>query len=188
MRVKGVLAFILTLVVFVIAMALPSGASAEAQKAGKVWRIGFLRVGMFPVNPVFWDAMRERSWIQDQNIKVEPRYAERADQLPVLAAELVQLNVDLIITNGTPATLAAKQATRTIPIVFYLAGDPVRNGVVAHMAQPRGNATGFAYGVYGHKLLENLKAALPGLSRVAYLSLPVRLSSPIFPARQLRWG
>ena len=162
------LAFTLTLVVGVIAMALTLAASAEAQKDGKVWRIGFLRVGTFPVNPVFWDAMRERSWIQGQNIQLEPRYADKADQLPVLAAELVRLNVDLIVTNGTPATLAAKQATRTIPIVFFLAEDPVRNGVVASMARPRGNATGFTYGVYGHKLLENLKAALPELSSVAY--------------------
>ena len=168
MPVKAVLAFTLALVVGVIVMALPSSASAEAQKDGKVWRIGFLRVGMVPVNPAFWEAMRERSWIQGQNIKLEPRYAERADQLPGLAAELVQLNVDLIITNGTPATLAAKRATRTIPIVFWLAVDPVRNGVVASTARPGGNATGFAYGVYGHKLLENLKAALPGLSKVAY--------------------
>ena len=145
--------------------------AADAQQPRKVWRIGFLRVGVFQVSNVFRDSMRDLSWIEDQNFKLEPRYAEKADQLPALAAELVQLKVDVIVTNGTPATRAAQKATTTIPIVFFLAADPVRNGVVTSLARPGGNATGFAYGLYGHKMLEILKAALPQLTRVAYPGL-----------------
>jgi len=156
----------LTLVLAVFAAALPL--AADAEQPGKVWRIGFLRVGVFPVSKDFRDAMRELSWIEDQNIKLEPRYADNRAQLPALAAELVQLKVDVIVTNGTPATLAAKQATTTTPIVFFLAADPVGNRVVASLARPGGNATGFAYGLYGHKMLEVLKAALPASTRVVY--------------------
>jgi putative ABC transport system substrate-binding protein len=165
-------------------MALPVVADAQASRTAKVWRIGFLRVGTLPINDVFWESMRERSWVLNQNVTVEPRYADKPEQLPALAAELVQLNVDLIITNGTPATLAAQHATKTIPIVFYLALDPARRGVVASMARPGGNATGFAYGSYTHKLLEVLKEALPRVSRVAYPVLagevPEAQSNPEF--------
>jgi putative ABC transport system substrate-binding protein len=141
--------------------------AATAQQSAKVYRIGFLRERKLPVNDAFFDAMRKLGWIEGQNFKMDSRYADNAGQLPPLATELVQLKVDLIITNGTPATLAAKQATTTIPIVFFLAADPVQNGIVVSLARPGGNLTGFAYGLYGEKLLEVLKAALPGLSRVA---------------------
>jgi putative ABC transport system substrate-binding protein len=164
---NAVVALGLVLSVFVTTLPLV----ADAQQPRKVWRIGFLRVGVFPVSNVFRDAMRDLSWIEDRNFKLEPRYAQNPEQLPALAAELVQLKVDVIVTNGTPATRAAKQATTTIPIVFFLAADPVRNGVVASLARPGGNATGFAYGLYGHKMLEILKAALPQLTRVAYPGL-----------------
>jgi putative ABC transport system substrate-binding protein len=82
----------------------------------------------------------------------------------------VQLKVDLIITNGTPATSAAKQATTTIPIVFRVADDPVRNGFVSSLARPGGNLTGVVDGVYEEKRLQILKEALPGIVRVAYPS------------------
>jgi putative ABC transport system substrate-binding protein len=159
-------ALALSLVLGLLATMLPP--VADAQQAKTVWRIGFLRVGAFPVNSDFRDAMRDLSWIEGQNFNLEPRFANNAEQLSALAAELVQLKVDVIITNGTPATRAAKNATTTIPIVFFLAADPVRNGIVASLARPGGNATGFAYGLFGHKMLETLRAALPGLTRVAY--------------------
>jgi putative tryptophan/tyrosine transport system substrate-binding protein len=143
---------------------------AVSAQPGKVYRIGFLRVGIAPIPQAFWDAMRDFGWVEAQNVKIAPRYADREDQLPVLAAELVQIKVDLIMTAGTLAALAAQQATKTIPIVFSVGSDPVERGLVANLARPGGNLTGFVYGLYEQKLLQILKEALPGASRVA---LPV---------------
>ncbi len=140
---------------------------ARAQPAVGARRIGFLRVREIPIGYVFWDLMREFGWTQGQNLIVEARYAANEEQLPDLARELVQLNVDMIITNGTPATKAAMQATKKIPIVFFLAADPIQNGVVSSLSRPDGNATGFAFGLYAPKLLEALKMGLPSISRVA---------------------
>jgi putative ABC transport system substrate-binding protein len=112
--------------------------------------------------------MREVGWVEGQNLKIERRNADRRDQLPALAAELVRLKVDLIQATGTPATRAAKEATKTIPIVFILAADPVETGLVASFARPGGNLTGWAMGAYDGKLLEVLKEAVPRVSRVAY--------------------
>jgi len=139
----------------------------HAQTAEKVYRIGWLRSGMEPIPKPFWDAMREFGWIEGRNITVESRYGETTRQLPVLAAELVQLKVDLMLTDSTLAARAAKDATSTIPIVFALAADPVESGLVASLARPGGNLTGFALGLYDGKMLEALKMALPRLSRVA---------------------
>lgn len=141
---------------------------ANAEQATKMYRIGLLKHGTQPIQKPFWDAMRDFGWVENQNVKIEARYAVSEDQLPVLAAELVRLKVDLILTQGTPATRAAKQATNTIPIVFTVGNDPVQAGLVANLARPGGNLTGFAYGLYEEKLLEIMKAALPGISRVAY--------------------
>jgi len=141
---------------------------AEAQPVGKVYRIGALREGQDPPSKPFVDAMRELGWVEGQNLKIERRNAERRDQLPALAAELVRLKVDLVLTAGTPATSAAKEATKTIPIVFSLGSDPVESGLVASFARPGGNLTGFALGVYDEKLLEILREALPEVARVVY--------------------
>jgi putative ABC transport system substrate-binding protein len=140
----------------------------RAQHERRVYTIGLLRVGVVPLSRSFWDAMREFGWVERQNVKIEARYAERDDQLPALAAELVGLNVDVIMTSGTPAAQAAKRATNTIPIVFTLGGDPVERGLVASLARPGANLTGFVVGLYEDKLLQILKEALPGVSRVAY--------------------
>ena len=150
-------AFVLTLAGGAIAGSL----NVRAQKADKVFRIGFLRVGAIPVPPAFWEAMRPLGWIELQNLKIEPRYAEKEAQLADLASELVKSKVDVILTTGTPAALAAKAATATIPIVFQLATDPVATGLVASMGRPGGNLTGFAYGIYEDKLLESLKDVFP---------------------------
>src|SRR5262249_33211603 len=113
------------------------------------------------------EALRVLGYIEGHNLFIERRYAESREQLPALAAELVTQKVDLIVTNGTPATLAAQQATATIPIVFTLAADPVQSGLVASFARPGGNLTGFAGGLYEDKQLEILKEAVPGMVRVA---------------------
>ena len=112
--------------------------------------------------------MRELGWVEGKNLTIERRNADRREQLPALAAELVRLNGDLILTGGTAVTKAAKDATKTIPIVFNLGDDPVTSGLVASFARPGGNLTGFALGLYDEKLLELLKEALPTTARVAY--------------------
>jgi putative ABC transport system substrate-binding protein len=142
--------------------------AAQAQQAGKVYRMGVLGEGADVGAKTFADAMREFGWIEGQNLKPERRHADRQDKLPALAAELVELKVDLIYTTGTPATRAAKQATKTIPIVFVLDADPVASGLVASYARPGGNVTGFAEGTYHGKLLEVFKEAVPRVSRVAF--------------------
>ena len=146
--------------------------AAQAQRPGKVYRIGILlpvpapAPGVMPaiVVPVFLAGMRERGWVENEGFVLEPRYAEgRTDRLPELAAELVRLKVDVIVAMGTAAAVAAKQATATIPIVFGLVGDPVGSGVVPSLARPTGNITGMAtyYPEYFGKGLEILKEALP---------------------------
>src|SRR6266480_4161160 len=147
--------------------ALAGSRDVQAQKAAKVFRIGFLRVGAFPLAPAFRDAMRRLGWIEGENFSIEPRYAASEDRLPELATELVNFRVDAIVTSGTPAAFAAKKATATIPIVFIVGGDPVKSGIVASLARPGGNLTGFAYGIYDEKLLEALKTTLPKVVRVA---------------------
>jgi putative ABC transport system substrate-binding protein len=146
--------------------------AAEAQPAGKVYRIGLLipapapASGVMPpiVVPAFLAGMRERGWVENQGFVLETRYAEgRLERLPELAAELVRLKVDVIVAMGTPATVAVKQATTTIPVVFGLVGDPVGSGVVPNLARPGGNVTGmwvYLPDVSG-KALEILKEALP---------------------------
>jgi len=152
--------------------------AVDAQQPGKVWRIGSLGMGHIPVpvsNPI-WDAflqqLRELGYVEGQNIVIEYRSAEgRAERLPDLAAELVNLKVDVIVAGGTPPPLAAKHATRTIPIVMAAAGDPVGSGLVASLARPGGNVTGlstFTPELAG-KRLQLLKEVVPGVSRVAVL-------------------
>ena len=147
----------------------------RAQPARNAHRIGYLRQGAVPIAEPFWARMNELGWFEGRNITIEPRYGGR-EQLRELAAELVRSKVDLILTNSTPASLAAKEATATIPIVFVVGADPVARGVVASLARPGGNLTGYAVGLYEEKMLDTLKAALPGSSRVA---LPA--GGPPFP-------
>src|SRR5262245_19678651 len=149
-------------------LAVPLAPEAQ-QPTGKVYRIGWLTEGVLPVDASFREALRVLGYVEGHNLVFEPRYAQTREQLPALAAELVTHRVDLILTHGTPATQAAQQATTTIPIVFSIAADPVQRGLVASLAQPGGNLTGFTAGLYEDKLLEILKEAIPGLRRVACL-------------------
>ena len=147
---------------------------AHAQKE-TTRRIGVLYLGAPHSNPnfdVFVQGLRELGYIDGKNIVIEYRYAEgKEDRLPELATELVRLKVDAIFTAGTPAIFALKQATKTIPIVFFSTSDPIGTGVVASLAHPGGNITGMS-GLASDlwpKRLELLKEIVPKLSRVAML-------------------
>jgi len=149
---------------------------AEAQQTKKVPRIGYLgtgsRSGIFAVVEAFQQGLRDLGYIEGQNVVIEYRYAEgMADRVPNLAAELVQRKIDVILVTGTPATQAAKNATKTIPIVMINVTDPVGTGLVASLAHPGGNVTGLSnlYEDVGGKQLELLKEAFPKISRVAVL-------------------
>jgi putative ABC transport system substrate-binding protein len=118
------------------------------------------------------EALRQLGLVEGKNITFEHRYAEnRLDRLPELAAELVRLNVDVIVALGTLAPLAAKRATTTIPIVMANAGDPLGSGLVTSLARPDGNVTGMSLMApdLGAKRLELLKEVLPRISRVGIL-------------------
>jgi ABC-type uncharacterized transport system substrate-binding protein len=150
--------------------------AAEAQPPAKTARIGVLSLASGP-NPSMdiFQGLRELGWIEGQNITVEYRWAAgREDQLPALAAELVRLKVDVIVTSTTPAAQAAKQATPTIPIVVTFVADPVGSGLVASLARPGGNITGVSTLAAGlvAKRLELLKAVVPGVKRMAVLWEP----------------
>ncbi len=152
------------------------GAVAQAQQATKVPRIGYLTVespsAFSTRGEAFRQGLRELGYVEGKNIAIEYRYAEgKLDRLPALAAELVRLKVDVIVTGGLGSTGSANEATSTIPIVMTQDPDPVRNGFVASLARPGGNITGlsnFASELSG-KRLELLKETVPRLSRVAIL-------------------
>jgi putative ABC transport system substrate-binding protein len=152
--------------------------AAEVRPAGKVHRIGYLGSGSSTsgFHEQFRQGLRELGWVEGQNIVIDYRFADgRFDRLPELAGELVRLKVDVIVAQPTPAALAAKNATRSIPIVMINVGDPVRLGLVASLARPGGNVTGTAFDVgletFG-KALELLKEAIPKANHVAVLSNP----------------
>jgi putative tryptophan/tyrosine transport system substrate-binding protein len=146
----------------------------RAQQTGKMRVIGFLNPGSETSSVIsdFFDDLAELGWIEGKNIVSERRYAEnRVERLPELAAELVRLNVDVIVAAGTLGPLAAKRATSTIPIVMTSAGDPLGSGLVATLARPGGNVTGMSLMApdLGGKRLELLKELLPRLVRVSVL-------------------
>jgi putative ABC transport system substrate-binding protein len=164
-------------VVLALSLTLPTLA-AEAQEAGKVYRVGALASSSsIPDNIIgrqaFLERLSELGWVVGQNLTFEPRSADqRLDRLPGLAAELVQLNVSMILALGHQAALAAKRATATIPIVI-IAGDPVGAGLVASLAHPGGNITGLTNAAGPEifsKRLELLKEASPKISRVGILA------------------
>jgi len=158
---------------------------AEAQQPKKVPRIGFLSA-LDPARESARSegirlALRERGYIEGQNIATEYRYTEgNFDRLPELAAELVRLKVEIILVTGDRMTLVAKNATKTIPIVMVGSGaDPVEAGLIESLARPGGNVTGITNlaGELGGKRLELLKEAVPKLARVAVLYDPAVLTS-----------
>ena len=149
---------------------------AEAQQTGKIFRIGFLdptnASGMAVMVDAFRQELSKLGWIEGKNIAFEYRFAEqKPERVPELAAELVRLKVDLIVTTGVPPALEAKKATTTIPIVITSVTDPVALGLVDSLARPGGNITGFATlaSELNTKRLEVLKDAVPKLDRVGLL-------------------
>jgi len=150
--------------------------AAHAQPAGKLPRVGVLEPGLPPGEPGsgghrFRQGLRELGYIEGQTITLEYRWAEsQPERYPALAAALVRLPVDIIVAGDSAASVAAQHATRTIPIVA-ISFDPVRDGLVASLAQPRGNITGLSIMVpeLNGKRFELLTEAVPGLARVALL-------------------
>jgi putative tryptophan/tyrosine transport system substrate-binding protein len=153
--------------------------AAEGQQTAKAPRIGWLAANLAP-NPhlteAFRQGLRDLGYVEGRSVVIEYRDAEgKFERLPALAAELVALKVDVILTGGTPQALAAKQATKTIPIVFTSATDPVTDGLVTTLARPGGNVTGLstisAPEIVG-KRLELLKQVIPEITRAAVLWQP----------------
>ena len=157
--------------------------TARAQQAvGKIVTIGVLAIEPWPPIDTFRQALNNLGYIEGKNVRFEYRYAERyKERLPELANDLVGLNVDVIVTWGTDAVLAAKQATTTIPIVMGTIGDPLGSGIVTNLARPGGNVTGSSSRAaeLESKRLELLKEAVPGLSRVAILFNPTNHYMPL---------
>ena len=150
--------------------------SAHAQQMGKVFRIGFLdnstASGMAVLVGAFRQELSKLGWIEGKNITIEYRFAEQQNKrLPGLAAELVRLNVDVIVTGGPTPTRSAMEATGTIPIVMAVNANPVGLGFVASLARPGGNLTGLSSLTpeLNSKRLEVLKDAVPKLSRIGIL-------------------
>jgi putative ABC transport system substrate-binding protein len=150
-----------------------------------VYRIGMLETRSTALNAANFDAFRqglsELGYKEGQNLQIEYRSSDgRDDRFPALASELVRLKVDLILTRGTPAALAAKSATATIPVVMAASGDPVGAGIVASLARPGGNVTGLSSGITESfpKRVELLAELLPGLKRVAAI---LNMGNPVVP-------
>ena len=162
--------------------------AAEAQQSGKVYRVGLLEVVPAASNATnlaaFRQGLKELGYAEGQDIVIEYRSADgRPERFPALAEELVRLKVDLILTRGTPAALAAKQATATIPIVMASSGDPLTTGLVASVAHPGANVTGlsaFATEIQG-KQLDLVRDVVPRIARIGFL---FNMSNPV---RQAEW-
>jgi len=165
--------------------------AASAQQPGKIPRIGWLDSGRSDTprtqyfNEIIRQGLREFGWVDGQNLIIEWRYTEeRAERLPALAAELIRLGVDVLVTgSGDPAILALKQATATIPIVMAISADPVGSGLVASLARPGGNITGLSAlsPETAGKRLELLREVVPQASRVAVLW------NASYPGKVLEW-
>ena len=162
--------------------------SAEAQPAGKIYRIGMLEMASPALNAANLDAfrqgLRELGYVEGQNLAIEYRSADgRFERLPALATELVRLKVDLIVTRATSGALAAKAATKTTPIVMAGAGDPVGAGVVAGLASPGANVTGLSAVIpeLTGKRVELLRELVPRATRIAaMLDMRTAVSQPVW--------
>jgi putative ABC transport system substrate-binding protein len=157
----------------------------HAQAASKVWHIGVLEPTAAALNTANFDAFRDGlrglGYVQGRNLAIDYRSADgRSERFPDLAAELVRSQVDVIVTRGTPAVMAAKDASATIPVVMAASGDPLGTGVVAGLARPGGNVTGLSAFTVELlvKRIEILREAVPGLTRIGYLH---NMSNPVAP-------
>jgi putative ABC transport system substrate-binding protein len=158
--------------------------AAWAQRESKVHRIGYLnlRAGPVPQDEAFVQALRELGYVEGRNLIIDYRWAaEKEEQLPALAAELVALNVEVIVTSATPAVNAAKRATSTIPIVMAAVADPVGSGLVASLGHPGGNVTGMTLlsTELAGKRLQLVHEILPRATRIAVLALGGLSATPL---------
>jgi putative ABC transport system substrate-binding protein len=156
--------------------------NASAQQQGKIVTIGVLAIEPWSPIDTFRQALYDLGYIEGKNVRFEYRYAKgNNERLPELAKDLVSLNVDVILTWGTDAVLAAKQTTTTIPIVMGVIGDPLGIGIVTSLAHPGGNITGCSLdsAELEAKRLQLLKELIPGLSRVAILFNPTNHYMPL---------
>ena len=149
--------------------------AARAQQAGKLPTIGFLGANdaSSPQTDAFVRRLRELGWIDGRTVAIEYRWAEgRFERAPALAAELVQLKVDVLVTHSSPNVVAAKQATSIIPIVFAAVGDPVGSGLVESLSRPGGNVTGLSLQAndLAGKRLQLIREIIPNVRRVAFLA------------------
>jgi putative ABC transport system substrate-binding protein len=167
---------------FVLAWAPLGAAAAQEYKAGKVYRIGFLRAGE---PPKFWidefrEGLRELGYVEGQNVVIEFRIGP-LDQLPQLAEDLVRSKVDVIVASASSAGIAAKKATTSIPIVFTSLSHPVEIGLIKSLAHPGGNITGVTVnaGATVTKRLELLRELVPSLKQVAVLVHPAHPTDPV---------
>ena len=170
----------------VVGALLTAPLAAEAQQSVKLARIGYLGTGspgeMAPSLQAFRQGLRELGYVEGRNIAFEYRWAEgRMERLSAFAVEFVGLKIDVIVASSSPAALAAKDATRTIPIVFVTAGDPVDSGLASSIAHPGGNVTGFSLLApeIVARQLQLLKEAVPKASRVAVLTNPANRNTAL---------
>ena len=175
---------------------LAASLTSEAQPAGKVYQIGLLSyrgcgVSLDP-NGAFRQRLRELGYVEGQNLIIECRDARgRVDRFTDLAVDLVRLKMDVLVVEGTPASLAAKQATTTVPIVMTGVADPVRSGLIDSLARPGGNVTGpslFPTLEVAVKVLERLKEIVPRVSRIALLRDPTNPSHILIDDEVVRAG
>ena len=169
---------------------------ADAQQVeGRLPRIGFLggatASALVPRLDAFRQGLHDLGYIEGKNIAIEYRYADgNADRIPDLAAELVDLKVDIIVTYQTPSVLAVKKASTTIPIVFTMLSFPVENGIVSSFARPGGNATGLTVlsEELNGKRLELLKETVPNITRIGVLSNPANPTQRLGVERNPGYG
>ena len=165
-------------IVALLLLILSAGARVDGQQPGRVYRLGLLASSppSAPGGDAFYQGLRERGWVEGQNLIIERRFADgKAERFPQLAQELVRLNVDVILSVGPQATHAAKEATSAIPIILVGVADPVRLGYAANLARPGGNITGLATLVpadFNAKQFELLKERVPRASRMAVIWNP----------------
>src|SRR4030095_4263759 len=175
--------------VLILAVTVVPG-TAEAQGTGRIPRVGLLFTGSPPLRSVeaFRTGLRELGYVEGRDIALAYRVAPegRADQLPKLAGDLVRMGVDVIVARATAHTVAAKQATSSIPIVFGAVSDPLRSGLVASLARPGANITGLSLQApdVARKLMEVLKETLPNASRIAALADPSAAYTVVVKWRQ----
>jgi putative ABC transport system substrate-binding protein len=180
-RRHALLALALSLVFGIALVGSPSSRGAEP--TDKVARVGFVGTESLSRGvPAFWGRLHELGWVEGKNLVIEARWAEgQVDRLPVLMNQVIAQKVDVLFTYGTPATIAAKDATSTVPIVAAMMGDPLGTGLAVSLAHPGGNLTGISLAMaegLGSKWLQLLHEAVPRLSTVAVIGNP---ASPWVP-------